>query len=233
MAPAKRPVPVTQPDHRASRTVRRIAFVALAAIGLGFWMQGMIVAARVLAGSPVPAAGFVAELAGMISWSVLVCTGIALGTSLGKARAVLAGLVGLVFAPLGLAAAKGAQKFVGALVEASTAPSILSLEVIGIVRALEYGVLAFVLVLLAERRIARLTPYLVAGLAVGGVFGGFLSGLTILIESLNGTGRSLPIIATSLVTEIGFPIGCALLIYLGQLITQTFGQIEGSRPSAA
>ncbi len=234
MADTKRLVPVTPAARRATRNIRRIAFVALAAIGRGLWMQGMVVAARLLAGGALPGASFFADLAGTVSWSVLVCTCVAIGTSLGKARAVLAGLFGLVFAPLGLAAAKGAQKFVGAIVEASTAPAILSLEVVGVVRALEYGVLAFILVILAERKEARLPPYLVTGIGVGVIFGGFLSGLTILIESLNGSGRALPAIATSIVTEVGFPIGCALLIYVGQLVTQSFGQVEkGSRPLAA
>ena len=239
MANTQRLVPRTLAAQRASRAIRSIAFVAIAAIGLGFLMQGLIVLARLLAGGALPGAGLVADLASTVSWSVLVCTGVAIGVSLGKARAALAGLIGLVFAPIGLAAAKGAQKFVAAMVEVSTAPALLSVEVVGAVRALEYGLLAFVLVILAERKESRLLPYLGTGAGVGLVFGGFLSLMTLLASSLDGAGRSWPLIAGTLTSELGFPIGCALLIYVGQLITDSFRDVKmgstpmGPQPSAA
>lgn len=232
-------VPPTAAARRASRAIRNIAFVGVAAIGLGFMMQALIVAARLLAGGPLPHIGLLADLASTVSWSVLVCTGVAIGVSLAKARALLAGLIGFVFAPIGLAAAKGAQKFVAAMVDVSTAPALLSIEVVGVVRALEYGILAFVLVILAERKESRLLPYLGTGAAVGLVFGGFLSAMTLLVTSLDGSGRNLALIAGTITSEIGFPIGCALLIYLGQLITDSFRDVRmgstplGGTPSAA
>ena len=90
MANTQRLVPRTLAAQRASRAIRSIAFVAIAAIGLGFLMQGLIVLARLLAGGALPGAGLVADLASTVSWSVLVCTGVAIGVSLGKARAALA-----------------------------------------------------------------------------------------------------------------------------------------------
>ncbi len=231
MADPRRFRPRTAAAHRASRAIHAIAFVAIAAIGLGLLMQGLIVGARLLAGGALPGAGFVADLASTVTWSVLVCTGVAVGVSLAKARAVLAGLIGLVFAPIGLAAAKGTQKFVAAMVEASTGPAVLTIEVIGAVRALEYGLLAFVLVILAERRESRLLPYLGLGAGIGLVFGGFVSALTLMMTSLDGAGRNWPLLAGTLTSEIGFPIGCALLIYVGQLITDSFRDVRmGSTP---
>jgi hypothetical protein len=219
-------IPVTPEAHAAHQALRRIAFVALAAIGLGFLIQGAIIVARLVAGGAFPGVAVLAELAGSVSWSVLVCTGVAIGVSLGKARAALAGLFGLVFAPLGLAAAKAAQKIVAAALDVTTAEAVLSVEVIGLVRALEYGLLAFILALLSERKIARLAPYLLTGIAIGLVFGGGLSLLTVLAESLNGAGRNFVSIAGTTIREVTFPIGCAVLIYIGQLVAHSFAEMK-------
>ena len=234
MAAPKRLVPVTPAARQASRTIRRIAIVAIAAIGLGLVMQGLLVLVRVLAGGPLPGTEVLAELSGTVSWSVLVCTGVAVGTSLGKARAVLAGLFGLVFAPLGLAAAKASQKVVAAAVLATgSGDAVLSLEVVSIVRALEYGLLAFGLAIFAERAVTRPGPYLRLGGGLGVLFGGFLAGLTIFVDSLDGTGRPWPLIVSTLISEVGFPIGCSLLIYLGQVATHSYREVEqGSMPAA-
>ncbi len=239
MARPQRIVPRTAAAHRAARAIRTVGVVAVAAIGLGLAMQALIVVARLLAGGAWPGAGLVADLASTVAWSVLVCTGVAIGVSVARARAVLAGLIGLVVAPIGLAAAKGTQKVVAALVEASTAPAMLSVEVVGAVRALEYGLLAFVLVVLVERKESRLLPYLGAGAGIGLVFGGFVSALTLLATSLDGAGRDWALVAGTVASEIGFPIGCALLIYLSQLITDSFRDVRmgstgiGGAPRAA
>ena len=50
------------------------------------------------------------ELAQGITWSFFVCAGVGLGTALGKARAALGGLSGVISAPLAMGLAKGSQK---------------------------------------------------------------------------------------------------------------------------
>lgn len=107
------------------------------------------------------------ELAGSVAWSVIVCTGVAIGVSVGKARAALAGAIGMLFAPLALAGAKAAQKVMASLVEATVQPAVFSLATLSVVRALEYGLLAWMLTLLTERKAVRLMPYLLAGAGVG------------------------------------------------------------------
>jgi hypothetical protein len=60
-------------------------------------------------------------------------------------------------------------------------------------------------------------------------FGGFLTGLNALVhglDGLDGPDRDWPAIATTAITEIGFPIGCAILTYVGQVVAQSFGEIE-------
>jgi hypothetical protein len=113
-----------------------------------------------------------------------------------------------------LASAKAVEKVMIAIMEASQTPAILSLELVGVVRAAEYGLLALMLTLLTERRAVRFRPYVLAGLTVGAVFGGLVTGLTLLAGAPSG-----PIaVATLLAKEVG----CAIVIFLGQMVSRSF-----------
>lgn len=204
--------------HRARDAISRIAIVAVLAVGLGLFMQALVVVLRLADGVVIPEARTIAELMGAITWSVIVCTGVAIGMSIGKARAVLAGGLALFFAPIALASAKAVEKVMLAIMEASVTPAVLSLELVGIVRAAEYGLLALMLTLLTERRAVRFVPYALAGATVGLIFGGLVTAMTLLAGA-----PSTPVaIATLAAKEIGSPIGCALVIFVGQMISRSF-----------
>jgi hypothetical protein len=207
--------------REAQAAIRRIALVALLGVALGLLMQVLIIALR-LAGGVMPGLSAWADLAQTVTWSVLVCTGVAVGMAIGKARTMLAGMLAALFAPLAMAAAKSMQKVVASLVAAAEQPALLSLTTLGVVRAVEYGLLAFVLAVLAERKERRLLPYAAAGGVTGLVFGGAVVVLTYLLASLDGRGRDGMMLASLAITELGSPLGCALVIYVAQAVaTQT------------
>jgi hypothetical protein len=208
--------------RRAQGELRSIAIVALLAIGLGLVMQMLIVTARLLAGGAFPGIAGLADVANGVTWSFFVCTGVAIGVSIGKARKALAGLIGFLFAPIAIAAAKAMQKAVIVAIDAVETVAVLPVTTLGLVRAVEYGVLAWVLAVLAEREVARPLPYLGVGTGVGLVFGISLALLTRASALAAGTDLTAPQIAGTLMNEVGSPIGCAFLIFIGQLVSRNF-----------
>src|SRR5918995_2567052 len=76
-------------------TLFRVAWLAIL---LGFAMEALLL--LFTAGFEIlPGLGpMVAELIGKVSWSAIVCAGLALGTAVSKARAPFMGLLGFLFA---------------------------------------------------------------------------------------------------------------------------------------
>lgn len=218
---------------KAQAELRRIATVALLSIALGFFMQVLILASRLLAGAALPGITILADLAQGITWSFFVCTGVAIGVAIGKARKALAGLMGVIFAPLGIALSKSAQKAMLVALDAAEQPALLSLTTIGLVRAVEYGILAWVLAIFAEKELSRPLPYLGVGAAVGIVFGVILAALTWVSLEAAGKAFTAPQLAGTLVNEIGSPIGCAFIVFIGQLVALNFKIYKAHVPAAA
>lgn len=220
--------------HRARQaraTIQRLALIAVLGVVLGFVMQGLVIAARLLGGGALPGIAVIADLVQTVTWSVLVCTGVAIGVSVGKARKALAGFIGFFFAPLALAVAKAGQKAMLTVIGALEQPAALSLTAIGLVRAFEYGLLAWLLMLLTEKEIIRPAPYVAVGAAIGVVFGSVLFWLTYTAALANDEQMTTPQILGMLVNEVGAPAGCAFLIYIGQLASYSFTVYKKHQPT--
>ena len=95
--------------------MRNIVAAAWLAAIAGIVAQIAVIGVRLWAGGAVQQGGFLAEMAQGVTWSFLVCAAIAIGALAAKARAITAGLYGLLAGPLAWAAAKGVQKGVQAL----------------------------------------------------------------------------------------------------------------------
>ncbi len=212
------PAPLSPEATRARAAIYNVAIVAVLAAGLGMSMHALVGVLRLADGVILSEALVIAGLVGSVAWSVVVCTGVAIAMSIGKARTVLVGALAVLFAPVALAAAKAAEKVMLAVMDAAGQPALLSIGTVGVVRALEYGLLAMILTMLTERRAVRFMPYATAGLAVGVAFGGLLAGLTLLA----GAPATPADVAVLLVKEIGSPLGCALVIFVGQMVTRSF-----------
>ena len=211
----------------AALVVHRIAVIAMLAVLLGFTMQGLILGAKLLAGGPFPGTKLFVDLTQGITWSVLICAGVGIGTAIMKVRAALAGLIAALFAPIALAVAKSAQKVVASAIGVVDQPAALSLVTIRGLRALEYGILGWALASLVQKEAKGAPAYLCTGSAVGIVFGGAIAALGYHAASLAGQTPAAAQIAASLVNEIVSPIGCALVIYCGQLIGRNVGMLSG------
>lgn len=201
-------------------------------IGLGLLMQVTIVVARILAGGPWPELAILVETAQTVSWVALVCSGVAIAIAVGRVRKVLAGFVAALCAPLALAAAKALQKVVAELIDAPQTGNLIPIETVSLIRGIEYGLLAWLLALLVHREVARAAPYLWTGTGVGLVFGGAVTTLLTQAHVTEAGALSPAFLSGTVIAEVGTPIGCALVIYVGQAVAGAAKVFGGSNVRA-
>ena len=197
-----------------------MVMIAWLAILLGLVMEGLILAGRASVGNNPTPAQILVELTESIVWSFFVCAGVGLGTMLAKARAALGGLIGLISAALAVALARGSQKVVASALGAAEKPFIMSLLTLGVLRALEYGLLGWALAWLAGRQNSRAWHFVLVGALVGVVFGGSITWLTIDIAAAKDMVMAPPQIIATALDEMVFPIGCALVVYIALRVGQ-------------
>jgi hypothetical protein len=211
----------------AEKALRLIAIIAVLSIGLGFVMQGSIVLIKMAGGGAFPGLQLLVDITQGVTWSFLVCAGVGIGTTVMKARPVIVGLIGFICAPIGMAAAKGAQKGMAALIGSPGGTAVLSLSVIASLRAVEYAVLAWILATLVRKGTAGGASYIGAGAATGVVFGSGIAMLTFVTAGDKGITLALPQILATVFNEVGFPIGCAIVIYISQVVGRNMKLISG------
>jgi hypothetical protein len=198
----------------ARLALRRVVMVAWLAIALGFAMQALILASRFAAGSHPATTQILIELAQGVTWAFFVCAGVSLGTAIAKVRASLGGLIAAISAPLAMVIAKGSQKVMVSALDAAAKPATLSLTTLGVLRAIEYGLLGWILASLASKENPRPLHFALAGALIGAVFGGGITVLTIETAAAKGAALALPQAVATGLNEIVFPIGCSLVVYI-------------------
>jgi hypothetical protein len=150
---------------------------------------------------------FLLDLGSRLSWSVIVCGGLAAGIAFGRGR-VAAGVAGLLAAPIAFDLARAVRRGVVGylqLMETTGSPSPLA---IGAIKGVEYACLGMGLSWLGRGGRKRASEYAGAGLLAGVVFGGAI----LVLDLRAGIGGTSAILVW-LVNELLFPIGCALVLY--------------------
>lgn len=218
------PEPLDPGREAARRTLHRVARFALLSVLLGFAVQAVVLLITLWGGGALGAA--VAQAAGGVTWAVLVCAGVGVGTVLSKGRPLMAGLLAALVAPLSIAAAKASQKVMSGWLGAAQSEAVLSLGAVSLIRAVEYGLLGWMLGRLVSAGRDRPEPYLAAGATVGVAFGGLATVLTAKAATVSGAPLSDLKLAATVVNEVLFPAGCALVIFLGQEVGRTLRIIE-------
>ena len=188
--------------------------VAWLAILLGLLLQLALLLATAGFGTFAGLRPLAAETARSVGWSVLVCTGVAVGRVAAKGRPPLMGIAGLLAAPLALTVANTIQKGVAAALNIPQAAGTAPLWVL-VLKAAEYGCLAAALGWIARRAWAGAPAYAAAGLLAGIVFGG--AALTVVAQSAL-TPPSPATLMVKGVNELAFPVGCALVIFAAEVL---------------
>jgi hypothetical protein len=114
---ARRPTPTTPRSPWV--TLLRVAWLAIL---LGLLLQLAVLLVAVGFGTAPSPGPLLAETLKTVSWSLLVCVGVALGRVAAKGRIPLEGITGLLAAPLALTAANTVQKGVAEAVNAAGVP---------------------------------------------------------------------------------------------------------------
>jgi hypothetical protein len=193
-------------------TLLRVAWLAIL-LGLLLQLAVLLVAAGFGKGiSPRP---LLAETLKTVSWSLLVCVGIALGRVAAKGQVPLEGVTGLLAAPLALTAANTVQKVVAEAVDAAGVPAGPAPLWVLAIKAAEYGCLGLALNWVGRRAWHSALGHLAVGLMVGVVFGGVF--LTVVVQSAT-TPLSAPALLAKGLNELLFPVGCALVVFIAEVL---------------
>jgi hypothetical protein len=193
-------------------TLLRVAWLAIA---LGLLLQLAVLLLAAGFGNDISPRPLLAETLKTVSWSLLVCVGIALGRVAGTGRLPLAGITGLLAAPLALTAANAIQKGVTEAVDAAGVPAGPAPGWVLAIKAAEYGTLGLLLEWVGRRAWGSALGYLAVGLLVGVVFGGVF--LAVMVQSAP-TPLSAPSLVARGLNELLFPVGCALVVFIAEVL---------------
>jgi hypothetical protein len=193
-------------------TLLRVAWLAVL-LGLLLQLALLLVAAGF--GTFAGLRPLLAETCKTVSWSVLVCAGVALGRVASKSRLPVAGVSGLLAAPLALTAANIVQKGVAEALGATGVTSGPTPVWLLLLKAAEYAFLGAALGWIGRRAWAGASAHAAAGLVAGVIFGA-----AILVLTMQAAPKPLPAggLVTKGVNELLFPIGCALVVFISEIL---------------
>jgi hypothetical protein len=199
--------------EQSSQLPTRILHAAWMSILLGLLIEIALIVTAVVFGKAGSLAPFIADLAGKMSWSVLVCVGISVGSAASGARGPVMGLLGLISAPAGFALAKAAHKSAAqaldvAMAQATSGPTPGQLIVI---RALEYAILGFAVGHVSRKPWGRLPIYAALGLGMGAIVATIV--LLITVRTSSAPPPAFALVSKG-VNETLFPLGCSIVLYV-------------------
>jgi hypothetical protein len=200
--------------HSLSSTLLKAAWFSVI---LGLGMEVLLLLVAGFFQQSVGTRAIIADLVQKISWSAIVCTGVAVGLGATRMHPQMMGLAGLIAAPVAFYTAKVLHKSVtqalaiaGPAVVAGPSPILLA-----VIKGFEYAALGYLAGMLARHAGAKLRHHALLGLAVGVVFGGLIIYLTL---EAAANPLSAFALASRVANEIIFPVGCAAVLYAAQKI---------------
>jgi len=207
------------PDQQSSAASPNLGVkllrVAWLAIGLGMAMEGTLLLLSAGFGDLLGLGSIVADLARNVSWALLVCVGLSVGTAVQKARVPVTGLLGLLAAPAAFEVSRVVHKgALQALAISASAGDDLSPFLVALMKGLEYGCLGLALGWVSQRPWGGAAAHMAVGFVVGSIFGGTIVALL--------ATSSPEVSAASLVprgvTEVLFPVGCSLVLFSAEAL---------------
>lgn len=191
-------------------TILRVAWLAIL-LGVGMELLLLVVAAF---RSQIP--GIEPVITGLVqkvSWSGLVCTGLAFGKAATNGNPGWMALAGLFSAPAAFSIARALHKSTAHALKAAEAGVVATFPfLIAGLKGLEYAALGLILGWVGKRFGPSLTAYSSTGLAIGVVFG------TAIAELATPGGFGSAKIVPALLNEVLFPVGCSLALYAADAI---------------
>jgi hypothetical protein len=199
----------------SAATVLNVAWLA---IFLGLFIEVLILIVVVSSGKFESMKPFVADVVRKVSWSMIVCVGLALGKSASRLRTPLMGLAGLLAAPTAFIFANALHKAASQALTitggAQVGPSLVPLVII---KGIEYACLGGALGWISRHSVRRALAYIIAGLGIGFLFGSMTLTLTHYSGSAPASSAALLSLA---INEIIHPVGCSLVLMSAEALGQ-------------
>ena len=193
-------------------TLLRVAWLAIL---LGMAMEGILLVLSAGLGDLLGLGSIIADLAQNVSWSVLVCLGLSVGTAVRSARVPVMGLLGFLAAPAAFEISRVIHKgAIQALAISGSAGEELSPFLLALIKGLEYGCLGLALGWVSQRPWGGAVAHMAVGFVVGAVFGGTV----IALLAASGPEVSATVLLSRGVTEVLFPVGCSLVLFSAETL---------------
>lgn len=197
-------VPATATGPSLGATLLRVAWLAIL---LGLAIEAIVLVAAIGVTGIPGIEHIAADLTQKISWSVIVCVGLAFGQAASRGQPVWMGLAGLFAAPIAFTVVRtlhNSVSFTYKLVDTGTVVAVPVL--VTVLKGMEYAALGLLLGWVGKRAYANATAYAMTGLAVGLIFGSAIT------YSLVG-GTTTPKLIGQFINEVFFPVGCSLALF--------------------
>ncbi|GAB4071857.1 hypothetical protein KHC28_16350 [Ancylobacter sonchi] len=207
----------------AAEAVQRAVRVAWMAVLLGIAVQLMTIVLALGFGAGWPGVAVLADFAQGVSWAILVCIGLAVGTVAGRDRSLVMGVLGLLSGPVAWGLAKGAQRTVQAALGLTPAGIDGFFYLVCAIRGAEYAALGALLGYLSQREVTGIRSYLLLGAVVGLAAAAAMTGLNLWRAAQTGATIPTARLIGAAVNELVFPIGCALVICMALRMKRLVG----------
>jgi hypothetical protein len=199
--------------HESRPLTQTLFNIAWLSILLGLALEFIILVFAATANTLPGIAPIIADTVQKISWSGLVCTGLAVGKAASNANPTWMAFAGLISAPTALAVARTLHKITTQALKATEAGASAAFPfLIAGLRGIEYAALGLVLGWISKRASAGVFAYGLGGLLIGAIFG-----TPIAAASAAGGFATIKIIP-ALINEVFFPVGCSLAIFAADAI---------------
>jgi hypothetical protein len=196
-------------DAQAPELGATLLHVAWLAVILGLVMEVLLLVLGGAVGEALGLKPFVADLVRNVTWSVFVCAGLAVGTTVVKARAPLMGVLGLISGPLAFEISRAFHKGTLEALAITGGGGGASPVLVAVIKGIEYGCLGLGVGWVSQRRWGGAAAHVAVGLLVGLSFGS--------VQLVFAAGATPPPPTSDLfvagVNEVLFPVGCSLVLF--------------------
>jgi hypothetical protein len=211
---------IAQAEVSGARTpaAGQLFAAAWMAVALGFALELLsAVGAFALEGGTTLQA-FLASAAQRVSWSTIVCVGLAFAKAFAPANTGASAWAGMLAAPTAFTVSRAVHKGVAqAIGLAAASPPLPLFLLLTTLKSLEYGILGAWLTRIDARDEATLGRYAGAGLVVGFLFGGAALAATALFSPRSPGAADW---FARAINELLFPMGCAFVLYAAGLASR-------------
>jgi hypothetical protein len=199
-------------SSKLEATLLRVAWLAIL---LGMAMEGVLLVLSAGLGNLLGLGSIVADLARNVSWALLVCVGLSVGTAVQNARVPVTGFLGLLAAPAAFTLSRVLHKgTLQALAISAGADDNLSPFLVALIKGLEYGCLGLAVGWVSQRPWGGAAVHMAVGFVVGSIFGGTIVALL----AASDPGLSATALVSRGVTEVLFPVGCSVVLFVAETL---------------